>query len=174
MDYWYVINQKSDINFTIGSMFSNQQFDSDIFQFFSESNYIYDPTPIINGGIDSNDVNYTFNDTYLGIHYRYKTGIFTFTPGISAHTYSTKNEQLGVEYKDNFFRFLPDFNTRIQLKKSEQVTLNYRMQTQFTDVSNFASGLILNSYGSLYSGNPDLASALSHNVNLSYFSFNMF
>ncbi|MDY7395824.1 TonB-dependent receptor [Aureibaculum sp. 2210JD6-5] len=174
LDYWYVINPKSDINFTLGSMFSNQQFDSDIFQLFSDTNYFYNPTPTINDGIDSNDVNYTFNDTYLGIHYRFKTGIFTFTPGISAHTYSTKNEQLGTEYKDNFFRILPDFNTRIQLKKSEQIIFNYRMQNQFTDVNNLAKGLVLNNYNSIFSGNPELENALSHNLNLSYFSFNLF
>jgi hypothetical protein len=62
----------------------------------------------------------------------------------------------------------------MQLKKSEQITLNYRMQTQFTDVSKFARGLVLNSYSSLFSGVPDLENALSHNVNLTYFSFNMF
>ena len=62
----------------------------------------------------------------------------------------------------------------MQLKKSEQISLNYKMQTQFTDVSKFASGLVLNSYSALFSGNPELESALSHNVNLNYYSFNMF
>lgn len=173
LDYWYVINQKSDINFTVGSMFSNQKFESDIFQFLDDDT-VFDPTPTINDGNDSNDVDYTFNDTYLGVHYRFKKGIFTFTPGISAHAYSTKNEQLGTAYKDNFFRVLPDFNTRIQLKKSEQIIFNYRMQNQFTDITNLAKGLVLNNYNSIFSGNPELENALSHNLNLSYFSFNMF
>ena len=62
----------------------------------------------------------------------------------------------------------------VQLKKSETLNLNYRMQTQFTDVSNFASGLVLNNYNSLFSGNPYLENALSHNVSLFYYSFNMF
>lgn len=111
---------------------------------------------------------------YLGIHYRLKSGIFTFTPGVSGHAYSVKNNQFGEETTDNFFRLLPDFNVRMQLKKSEQITFNYRMQTQFTDVSRFASGLVLNSYNSLFSGVPDLENALSHNVSLFYYSFNMF
>ena len=75
---------------------------------------------------------------------------------------------------DNFFRVLPDFDMRIQLKKSENINLNYRMQTQFTDVNNFARGLVLNGYNSLFSGNEALENAVSHNVNLTYFSFNMF
>lgn len=173
LDYWNVISQKSDINFTLGTIYSNQKFNSDIFQFL-DNNSEFNPTPIINEGLDSNNTNYTFSDIYLGVHYRIKTGIFTITPGFSAHAYNTKNKQFGTNYSDNFFRLLPDFNTRIQLKKSEQIIFNYAMQTQFTDVTQLARGLVLNKYNSIFSGAPDLENALSHNVNLSYFSFNMF
>ena len=173
LDYWNILNTKSDINFTLGTILSNQKFNSNIFQFL-DNGAIFNPTPTINDGLDSNEIDYSFSDVYLGVHYRLKSGIFTFTPGFSTHAYSVKNEQFGEETTDNFFRFLPDFNMRMQLKKSEQITLNYRMQTQFTDVSNFAKGLVLNNYNSLFSGVPDLQNALSHNVNLSYYSFNMF
>ncbi len=173
LDYWNILNNKSDINFTLGTILSSQQFDSNIFQFLNDGSQ-FDSKPIINNGIDANAITYNFSDIYLGVHYRLKSGIFTFTPGFSAHAYSAKNKQFGVEATDNFFRLLPDFNMRIQLKKSEQIILNYKMQTQFTDVSKFARGLVLNNYNALFSGNPDLESALSHNLNLSYFSFNMF
>jgi hypothetical protein len=173
LDYWNILNTKNDINFTLGTILSNQKFDSNIFQYLDD-NSVFNPTPTINNGLDTNNIDYSFSDLYLGIHYRLKSGIFTFTPGVSGHVYSVKNNQFGEETTDNFFRLLPDFNVRMQLKKSEQITLNYRMQTQFTDVSNFARGLVLNNYNSLFSGVPDLENALSHNVNLSYFSFNMF
>ena len=173
LDYWNVLNQKSNINFTLGTIYSNQKFNSDIFQFLDNGS-TFNPTPTINDGLDANDIDYTFSDVYLGAHYQFKTGIFTFTPGVSAHAYSAKNTQFGSKYIDNFFRLLPDFNTRIQLKKSEQIVFNYRMQTQFTDVNQLARGLVLNNYNSIFSGNQELQSALSHNLNLSYFSFNMF
>ena len=173
LDYWNILNKKSDINLTVGTILSTQQFDSNIFQFLDDDSK-FNPTSTINNGLDTNDIKYNFSDIYLGAHYRLKSGIFTFTPGVSAHAYSTKNTQFSTITTDNFFRLLPDFNMLIQLKKSEQITLNYKMQTQFTDVSKFASGLVLNSYSSLYSGSPDLENALSHNVNLSYYSFNMF
>ncbi len=173
LDYWNVLNTKSNINFTLGTVYSLQKFDTGIFQTL-DNGAPFQPTPTINDGLDVNNTKYTFNDVYLGAHYRFKTGIFTITPGISAHAYSSKNTQTGIEYKDNFFRVLPDFNLRMQLKKSEQITLNYRMQTQFTDVTQLAKGLVLNNYNALYSGNPELESAIAHNVNLSYFSFNMF
>ncbi len=173
LDYWNILNTKSDINFTLGTILSNQKFNSNIFQFLDDGS-TFNPTPTINGGLDENDIDYSFSDLYLGIHYRLKSGIFTFTPGVSGHTYSVKNDQFGEETTDNFFRLLPDFNVRMQLKKSEQITFNYRMQTQFTDVSRFARGLVLNSYNSIFSGVPDLENALSHNVSLFYYSFNMF
>ncbi|MBP0903021.1 carboxypeptidase regulatory-like domain-containing protein [Mariniflexile gromovii] len=173
LDYWNILNNKSDINFTVGTILSTQQFNSEIFQFLDDDSQ-FNPTPTINDGLDVNDIKYNFSDVYLAAHYRLKSGIFTFTPGISAHAYSTNNTQFNTKSTDNFFRLLPDFNMLMQLKKSEQITLNYRMQTQFTDVSKFAEGLVLNSYSSLFSGDPALENALSHNVNLSYFSFNMF
>ena len=48
------------------------------------------------------------------------------------------------------------------------------MKTNFTDVSQLARGIVMNNYNSFFSGSPTLESSLSHNVNLSYFSFNMF
>ncbi|TJY36954.1 TonB-dependent receptor [Pontimicrobium aquaticum] len=173
LDYWNILNTKSDINFTLGTILSNQQFDSNIFQVLNDGSE-YNPTPTINDGLDTNNIDYSFSDVYLAVHYRLKSGIFTFTPGVSAHAYSTRNNQFGIETTDNFFRVLPDFNMRMQLKKSEQIVLNYRMQTQFTDVSKFARGLVLNNYNALFSGNPDLENALSHNISLNYYSFNMF
>ena len=177
VDYWRVLNAKSNINFTLGTIYSKQDFNSNIFQNLDDGS-TFDSTPPLNPLAedigDTNDTAYLFSDVYLGLHYRFITGIFTFTPGLSAHAYSSKNTQFNIEYKDDFFRVLPDFTMRMQLKKSENIILNYRMQTQFTDVTNLAKGLVLNNYNSLYAGNPELESATAHNINLGYFSFNMF
>jgi len=173
LDYWNILNKKSNVNFTFGTILSHQKFDSNIFQFLDDNSQL-DTTPTINDGLDVNAIDYNFSDIYLGLHYRLKTGIFTITPGVSAHLYNVNNTQFGQKTTDNFFRLLPDLNVIVQLKKSETLNLTYSMQTQFTDVSNFASGLVLNNYNALFSGNPALENALSHNVNLFYYSFNMF
>ena len=83
LDYWNILNIKSDLNFTLGAIYSNQKFDSEIFQFLENSTFY--PTPVINGGLDYNDTDYTFTDLYLGMHYRLKTGKFTISPGFTAH-----------------------------------------------------------------------------------------
>ena len=173
LDYYHIINQKSNLNLTLGSILSYQAFDSSIFQFLSDGSSI-NPTPIINESSVINDVTYNFRDVYLGAHYRLKSGIFTFTPGFSIHAYGNKNEQNNTLVEENFIRLLPDFETRIQLKKSESITFNYRMQNQFTDVTRLAQGLVLNNYNSIQFGTPDLQNALSHNLSLLYRSFNLF
>ena len=173
VDYFHIINPKSNLNLTLGTLLSHQQFDSSIFQFLSEGS-TFQPTPTFNNGLSTNDVAYNFSDVYLGVHYRFRTGKFTFTPGFSVHAYGNNNRQNDQLVKDNFVRLLPDFETRIQIKKGESLTLNYRMQNQFTDVTRLAQGLVLNNYNSLQYGAADLQNALSHNVSLLYSSFNLF
>ena len=173
LDYYHIINPKSNLNFTLGTILSHQSFESNIFQFLDQGSQLQ-PTPSFNNGLATNDVEYNFSDLYLGVHYRFRTGKFTFTPGFSIHAYGNNNQQNNILVEDNFIRFLPDFETRIQIKKGESLTLNYRMQNQFTDVTRLAQGLVLNNYNSIQYGEPDLQNALSHNISLLYSSFNLF
>ncbi len=173
LDYYKILNAKSNLNLTLGTILSRQEFNSNIFQFLLDGSQ-FDPTPIINNGLAVNDTEYNFSDIYLGLHYRLKTGIFTITPGFSVHAYGNKNIQFGETFEDNFFRVLPDLETRIQFKKSESLTVNYAMRNQFTDVTRLAQGLVLNNFNSIQFGTPDLQNALSHNVSMLYSSFNLF
>jgi len=173
LDYYNILNAKSNINLTLGTILSKQDFNSNIFQFLDDGS-LFNPTPTDNDGRNTNDIEYNFSDVYLGVHYRFKTGKFTFTPGVSFHAYGNKNTQFGSTYENNFFRVLPDFETRIQFKKSENLTLRYNMRNSFTDVTSLAQGLVLNNYNSIQYGEPELQNALSHNVSLFYSSFNLF
>ena len=173
LDYYHIINTKSNLNLTLGTILSKQEFNSNIFQFL-DNGLEFDPMPNFNQGLSVNDVDYNFSDYYLGLHYRFRTGEFTFTPGFSVHAYGNKNLQNDTTVKDNFFRILPDFETRIQIKKGETLTLNYSMQNQFTDITKLARGLVLNSYNNIQYGEPELQNALSHNLSLLYSSFNLF
>jgi len=173
LDYYHIINQKSNLNLTAGTIFSRQDFNSSIFQFLDDGAR-FDPTPTFNDGKATNDTKYVFSDLYVAFHYRFKAGKFTVTPGFSVHSYGNKNTQFGETFQDNFVRILPDFETRIEFKKSETLTLRYDMKNQFTDVTRLAEGLVLNNFNNIQFGEPDLQNALSHNVSLLYTSFNLF
>ncbi len=169
LDYYYLLNTKSNVNITLGTTLSNQKFNSNIFQILDNSVQ----NIIINTSI-LNEVKYAFNDFYAGLHYKFVTGIFTFNQGVTLHSYSVKNTQLGKKHTDSFIKLLPDAFMKISLKKSESLRLAYNMQVSFTDVNSLAEGFVFNNYNSLYAGNRKLENSLSHNVQLNYSSFNMF
>ena len=122
LDYYYIINPKSNINFTLGTIQSHQQFNSNIFQFLN-GGIRFDPTPTFNDVLATNDTEYNFSDVYLGVHYRFRKGKFTVTPGFSVHAYGNRNIQFGEKVEDKFIKLLPDFETRIQLKKGESFNI---------------------------------------------------
>ena len=106
LDYYYILNNKSNINLTLGTILSNQKFNSNIFQFL-DNGFYFDPVATLTNDdgdllTNENDTEYNFSDVYLGFRYRVKTGKFTITPGFSLHSYGNKNTQFGVEHKDNF------------------------------------------------------------------------
>ncbi|MBQ4916023.1 carboxypeptidase regulatory-like domain-containing protein [Maribacter sp. MMG018] len=169
VDYYRVLGAKSNLNLTLGTTQSHQNFNTAIFQILDN-----EETLDMNGEEFGNDVRFNVSDLYMGLHYKVISGIFTFNPGVTLHQYNVKNEQLGTVVEDNLTSLLPDVYINAQLKKSENLRFNYQITRSFTDVSNFAQGYVLNGYNSLYSGNRDLESSLNHNLSLNFFSFNMF
>lgn len=169
VDYYYVLNNVSNLNFTLGTTFSNQKFNSGIFQILDNGNRNNFEDDDFN-----NAVSYTFMDLFFGLHYKLKTGKFTLTPGITLHNYNLRNEQLGSTSSQNDWRALPDLNVIFELKKSENLRFNYAVSSEYSDVNDYAQGYVFNNYNRLYRGNRELENSLSHVYNLTYFSFNLF
>lgn len=177
IDYYHVLNNTSNLNFTIGTTYSSQQFDSNIFQLLDNGSQLdLEETTPIDGVSESlvNDVRYNFTDAFFGLHYKVKTGQFIFTPGVTLHNYSIKNEQLGSTVSQNDWMLLPDANIIWNIKKSESLRFNYALAAEYTDVNNFARAYVFNNYNRLFRGNRNLENAISQTYNLSYFSFNLF
>jgi len=177
VDYYHVLNNTSNINVTLGSTLSNQQFNSNIFQLLTNGNRMDLTTSLpIDGTTETleNDVEYGFTDLFLGFHYKVKTGKFIFTPGATLHNYNIKNTQLGTSESQNDWMVLPDLFAIFQIKKSESLRFNYGISAQYTDVNDFARAYVFNNYNRLFRGNRFLENSLSHTYSLSYFSFNMF
>ena len=177
LDYYYILNAKSNLNFVAGTILSKQNFDSRFFQIL-DSGAEFDPNPTINGINNpqtTNDTEYSFSDIYAGVRYRLKSGIFTFTPGFTVHAYNSNNTQFGTEtFKDTFTKFLPEFDIIAQFKRSESLNFSYKQEVNFTDVNQIARGIVANSYNSFFSGNPGLLNASFHNLTLRYSSYNLF
>lgn len=168
-DYYYSVTNKSIINVTLGNTHSYQNFNSHIFQILDNGT-----RNDLSSDETNNRVTYAFNDAFVGLHYRFILGKFTFNPGVSAHYYSMKDSQLGNENNRTFSRLLPDLEVKYQIKKSEVLNYNFAFTNNFTDILNLAEGYIFRGYSSLYKGNRFLENSTSQTHTLRYNKFNMF
>ena len=177
LDYYYILNSKSNLNFVAGTILSSQNFNSRFFQILDNGSE-FAPTPDVPGINDAqttNDTEYNFTDLYAGLRYRLKSGIFTFTPGFTVHAYNSKNTQYGREsFQDKFSKILPEFEVITQFKRSESLTFQYKKEVDFTDVNQIARGIVANSYNSFFAGNADLINASFHKLTLNYRSYNLY
>ncbi|NVJ89864.1 MAG: carboxypeptidase-like regulatory domain-containing protein [Flavobacteriaceae bacterium] len=177
LDYYYIINDKSNFNFVGGTILSRQNFDSRFFQVL-DNGTTQDPNlniPNVPNAQNTNDTEYNFTDLYAGMRYRVKSGIFTFRPGFTLHSYNVNNTQSGANtFEDTFVRVLPELNVIAQFKKSENMVFNYSQRVNFTDVNQIAEGIVANSFNSFFFGNNDILNARAHNASLNYRSFNLF
>lgn len=169
LDYYYVINQKSNLNIAFGttyldqyySSFINQKLDDDSIKTLDESDLV-------------NDVDYTFRDVFGGVFYNMVSGIFTLRPGLTVHSYHTDDVQKNTEHVVDQTVLLPSVYARLQFKSSESLRFNYQMTTEFVDVGSRAEGYLLTSYNRLFGGNRALDQATYNRYSLSYFMFSMF
>ena len=169
IDYYYMVTPKSNINLTLGNTYSYQNFDSSIFQILDNGTQ-NDLTAVEN----SNNVDYAFNDVFLGVHYKFLKGKFTFNPGFSVHQYNMIDNQLRSSNKESFTRILPDVYALWQIKKSQTLTYNYSFTNNFTDINKLAEGYVFSNYNSLFSGNRYLENSTSQVHSLRFFKYNMF
>lgn len=169
LDYYYMLTPKSNINITLGNTYSYQNFNSSIFQVLDNGT-----TNHLDASKNTNEVDYRFNDVFLGLHYKILTGKFTFTPGVSLHSYNMTNAQLGTEFSQKFYKVLPDFLAMYQIKKAESLTYNFSYTNNFTDINKLVEGYIFTNYNSLTRGNRTLENATAQQHSLRYFKYNMF
>ncbi len=170
LDYFYVLNKKSNINFTLGTTISQQNYNSSIFQITDADlrNELQDPL------LRNDNVQYNFTDLFAAVHYKFITGKFTITPGVTAHSFRTLDFQNDVENIIETERLVPDLEVRYDIKSSQQLRFNYSQNVTFTDVNSYAEGLIFRNYNRLNGGNNQLEGSLNDNVSLFFRDFNLF
>ena len=169
VDYFYQISNKSILNVTLGNTSAFQTYKSSILQILQDNSV----NPIEQDSYNNN-VRYTFNDVFLGLHYKFIAGKFTFNPGFSVHQYNTNNQQFGIPFQLNFSRFLPDMFARWDLKKSENVTYNFNVKNGFNDVNSLVEGYIFTNFNSIARGNAQLENSLVTSHRLNYSKYNLY
>ena len=169
VNYYNVLNNKSNLNFVVGGTNSKQNFDSSIFQTLDDES-IND----FSEGEFNNDVTSNFLDIYLGAEYRFITGKITFAPGVNLHSYTFNNSQLGEKYEDTQTKLLPNFYANLQFKDSESLRFNYFKTVEYPDINSVVQGYVFNNYNSLFQGNKEIKNGLYDIFSLNYSSFSLF
>ncbi len=169
MDYYYVLNKKSNLNFSLATTRNRQNFNSSIFQ-------ILEGNQILNFEDSSlrNDVMFRINDDYMGINYNMIKGTFKFSPGFTLHRYTTWDQQLGNTINNNVVSWLPRVQMSYNFSSSKELRFNFNLSNEFSDINTRAKGYTFNSYNSFYQGNRNLENAQYENYSLRYNNFNMF
>ncbi len=169
IDYFYVLSNTSNLNFTLGNTNTKQSLDSNIFQTL-DNEAVYDFT---NDDLN-NQASFKYNDLFLAFHYNLKFGKLTLTPGVSVHHFSIEDQQFEDTQKQDLQRVLPDFFAQYKFKNTRSLRFEYGITTDFSDINKYAAGYLLTNYNALVGGNRDIESSLSHTYSLRYFDFNMF
>ncbi|UMB53862.1 carboxypeptidase-like regulatory domain-containing protein [Lutibacter sp. A64] len=165
--YW-VLNNFNHIYTTVGNKYSNETF-------FTE-----DGQQLANGTTNNfasagfgNDLDYELNDLFLGVHYKFKTGIFELKQGAFLHNYNWNLNQQESK-KSNKIVVLPDFSAEIKFSNSKKIKLNYQLKSAFSDASKLANRFYLQSYNSVYKGNEHLENELYHTARMYYSRFSLY
>lgn len=120
-----------------------------------------------------NNLNFKLNDLWLGVHYKFKKGLFTAKQGFQVHKYSWDVNQSTI-FKKSKWVLLPEMLIGIELNKSKKVELRYTLKTSFSDVKNFSNRFYLQSYNSIFKGNENLENELYHSSSIQYRSNSLY
>ena len=166
--HFWEVNNNNHIYTTVGNKFFNEGFTTD------------DSQTLDNGNLNNfsvsefgNDLNFTLNDLFFGIHYKFRVGIFTFKQGVFAHNYNWEINQKTILSKNKWV-VLPDFYAKIEFTKSKKIQFNYNLKTSFSNTNKFANHFYLQSYNSVFRGNENLENNLFHSAKIYYRRFSLY
>ena len=167
-DYW-VLNRFNHLYTSMGvnTAFSN---------FYNE-----DVQQQTNGTINNfasagfgNDFHYNFINTFIGLEYKFQTGIFIFKPALYYHSFAWTTEQFKDRHFNHKILLLPQFTAKAELNNVEKIDLRYRLNARFPGINRLADNFILSSFNRVFRGNTSLENQLYHTASISYYKFSLF
>lgn len=167
--YYYVLNDLNHLELSVGGSSNDQRQEATL----SENPPLSAATPLPGPGFDQL-ATYGLDDLYLGLAYKTKWGDLLFHPKLYYHWYQLRTAQRGQPYQRPFQYFLPEALLRYNFSKSKNLRLQYRRGTQFADLSKLSRAIQLQGYNGLFQGRDSLLPALSQNLSLNYFHYDMF
>ena len=166
--HFWLLNRTNHIYSTIGYKVRKSLF-------FTEENQVLDneTKSLLAENEFGNNLKYKLNDLWIGVHYKFKKGIFTAKQGFQAHKYSWDVNQSSILKKSKWV-LLPEMLIGIELNRSKKVEFRYALKTSFSEGKNFSNRFYLQSYNSIFKGNENLENELYHSSNIQYRSNSLY
>lgn len=167
-DYW-VINNFNHLYTSLGVNAAFNSFDNQ------------DVQQLSNGTINNfntadfgNALKYNFIDTFVGLEYKFQTGITTFKPALYYHFYNWQVNQNNSQISKTKALALPQLTIKTEFNSSEKLNFRYKLNARFPTVNRLANNFILSNFNSVFKGNPELDNTLYHTASLTYYKFSLF
>ena len=167
-EYFYIINDVSHLNLSVGNETLWQNFDSNMLQKMDNDVENELNTPVL-----KNNAQYTLNDLYTGLHYKLLWKKWRIRPSVNFHYYYFNDTQFQDKRVRNKFALLPQLSLQYKMKRGTGIRFNYKLTNTFSDIQKYAAGYVMSSYRNLQSGNRDLDNVYAHSFQLSYHSYSM-
>ena len=154
--------------------YTNKNF---ISQFLSKNYQILnnnEKVEITNENNFSNDLIYNNITHNINFNYRFKKGIFTVNTGVDFQNNIWSISQFEMDFSKNKFLLLPNIFLDINFNKFKKIKIYYNLESNIQETKNLTKNFYLNSYNSIFRGNPFLENDLYHNLHLRYSSFNLY
>lgn len=161
LKHYLVLNRFNHLYFSLGGNLSFDKYSSSEAQVL-EDQHLNDFSTAGFG----NELNLNLRDLYSGIQYKTQQGNLTVRPGLFLHQYFWTVQQFGETGKHQKTLLLPELNAKLKLKNAHLITFDYKLKSQFPQVSQFAEGYILQSFNRVFRGNRELNHELYHQLNL--------
>lgn len=166
-DYW-TINNYNHLYFSLGTNYTFNNFTNKDVQQLNDGS-------INDFSLDGfgNDIAYNFLDTYLGLEYKFRIGIFTFKPAVYQHFYNWALDQDNSKNTRTKALLLPEFTTEIAFENSAKINLKYKTNARFASINNLAENFILTNFNSVFKGNAALENELYHSASARYSRYSL-
>ena len=165
--YW-IINKNNHVYSTAGATLLNQHYNTNNIQDLSSGD-IYDLTNENFG----NDLELSLSDSFIGLNYKFQSGIFSFNQGAFLHHYQWKTNQK-INFHNKKTLLLPEISVGAKFSQTKELEFKYQLQSSFPNAVKLATGMDLFSYNSIFQGNDELENELSQSFELRFNKFSTY
>ena len=162
------MNSNNHIYTTLGNKLKKEEFNSFDAQNLDDGSV----KNFINAGFNNN-ANFSLNDFFFGLHYKFRYKILTFKQGVYFHNFNWVINQQSLLKKQKWVA-LPDFLLKLDFNNSKKIQLYYNLKSNFSNSFALSDRFFLQSYNSVFKGNQNLENELFHNASISYSRFSIY